>query len=126
MKIELKQQFQIDSARQLRGLPSGHPCARMHGHTFKIVLTLEGTLDPKIGWVRDYHEISKTMEPLIKMLDHQVLNEVPGLGNPTSEHLAIWLFERAKPLIPELTRVTIAETPTTECSYPASSSTNVL
>jgi 6-pyruvoyltetrahydropterin/6-carboxytetrahydropterin synthase len=91
----------------------------MHGHTFKITLTLVGMTDPQIGWVRDYHEIAKTMEPLIKMLDHQILNEVPGLANPTSENLAVWIFEKAKLLVPELTRVTIAETPTTECSYPA-------
>ena len=118
MKFELKQQFQIDSARQLKGLPPEHPCSRLHGHTFKITLTLVGELHPEIGWVRDYHEISKTMEPLIKMLDHRILNEVEGLENPTSEHLCIWLYKKAHKLIPELTRVTVSETPPTECSYP--------
>ena len=118
MKVELKQQFQIDSARQLIGLPPEHPCSRMHGHTFKIVLTLVGEVNPKTGWFKDYHEISKSMEPLIKMIDHQVLIQVPGLANPTSEYLCQWLFERAHVLFPELVRVSVSETPTTECSYP--------
>lgn len=67
----------------------------------------------------DYHEISKIMDPLLKELDHRVLNEVPGLENPTSENLALWIYEKSKKTIPTLTRVTIMETPQTECSYPA-------
>lgn len=119
MKFELRQHFRIESARRLTGLPESHPCARLHGHSFQIVLTLVGEKDPKTGWVMDYHEISRVMEPLLKDLDHRVLNEVPGLENPTSENLALWIFERAKRKIESLTRVTVMETPQTECSYPA-------
>ena len=118
MKFELKQQFQIDSARQLRGLPEGHPCARMHGHTFKIILTLVGELDSQIGWVRDYHQISELMKPLLSQLDHNTLNNIEDLENPTSEHLCHWIYTRSKVFLPELKRVTVSETPTTECSYP--------
>ncbi len=118
MKFELKTQFQIESARFLPHLPKTHPCARMHGHSFVLIFTFLGELDPQIGWVRDYHEINELLRPLLTQLDHQVLNEVEGLSNPTSELLALWLFERARTLLPELTRVTVKETPTTECSYP--------
>lgn len=90
----------------------------MHGHSFKIVLTLKGDLDPKIGWVMDYHEISKVMEPLLKQLDHKVLNEVAGLENPTSELLAKWIYEKTLPNIPLLQKVSIQETTNTECTYP--------
>ena len=90
----------------------------MHGHSFVLILTLHGALDPKIGWVRDYHEITEVMRPLLAQLDHRVLNEVEGLSNPTSELLAVWIFERAREHLPELVRVTVKETPTTECSYP--------
>lgn len=118
MKYELKQQFQIESARFLPSLPSNHPCSRLHGHSFKIILRLVGELDPKIGWVRDYHEITQTMSPLLTELDHRTLNEVKGLENPTSELLAKWIYDKAKPLIPELMSVSIQETSLTECSYP--------
>jgi 6-pyruvoyltetrahydropterin/6-carboxytetrahydropterin synthase len=120
MKLELKQHFQIESARFLPHLPEGHPCQRMHGHSFKITLTLVGETDPKIGWVIDYHEISSKMKPLLSEVDHRVLNEVPGLENPTSETLCVWLFERARKLLPQLVKISISETADTECSYPAS------
>lgn len=91
----------------------------MHGHSFKIILTLVGDLDPKIGWVIDYNEIQDKMKPFLKLIDHQVLNEVPGLENPTSELLAKWLYDQVKPGLATLVKVSIAETPSTECSYPA-------
>lgn len=120
MSFELKQHFQIESARFLPNLPKNHPCANMHGHSFKIILTLVGDLDPKLGWVQDYHEISEVMKPLLAQLDHKVLNEVSGLNNPTSELLAKWIFENAKNKLPLLQSVTIMETAFTECRYPAS------
>lgn len=116
--FELKSHFQIESARFLPHLPSGHPCARMHGHSFKIILTLRGSLQPEIGWVQDYHEINQVMKPLLTELDHRVLNEVKGLENPTSELLAVWIYNHAKTKLPLLKSVTIMETPTTECTYP--------
>ena len=119
MKYELKQHFQIESARFLPNLPSTHPCARLHGHSFKIVLTLLGDLDTKVGWVMDYNEISFAMKPLLIEIDHRVLNEVPGLENPTSELLAKWIYDRMIKKIPILKNVTIAETSATECRYPA-------
>jgi len=118
MKIELKQQFQIESARFLPHLPKEHPCRNMHGHSFKITLTLQGEIDQKLGWLMDYNEIIEKMKPVLKELDHRVLNEVPGLANPTTENLCLWLFEKAHGQIPQLTKVTIAETANSECSFP--------
>jgi 6-pyruvoyltetrahydropterin/6-carboxytetrahydropterin synthase len=119
MNFELRQQFRIESARFLPNLPDGHPCQRMHGHSFVITLRLVGPKDEKRGWVRDYHEITEAMTPLLRQLDHQVLNEIPGLENPSSENLAEWIFQKAKAKLPELIQVGVAETPTTECFYPA-------
>ncbi len=119
MNFELKQQFQIESSRFLPHLPPEHPCSRMHGHSFKLILTLQGPLHPQLGWVRDYHEIEKTVKPFLLMLDHQTLNQVIGLENPTSENLALWLYKKLKNPLPELTRVSVQETSTTECSFPA-------
>jgi 6-pyruvoyltetrahydropterin/6-carboxytetrahydropterin synthase len=117
MIMELKQHFQIESARFLPNLEPGHPCSRMHGHSFKIILTLKGPVDPVKGWVMDYHVISKVMEPILQKLDHRVLNEVEGLSNPTSEMLAKWIFDEVKKCIPLITEINISETPLTECIY---------
>lgn len=118
MIYELKQQFNIESARFLPHLPKTHPCAHLHGHSFIIILTLQGPLEPQVGWVMDYHEITKVMQPLINQLDHKVLNDVKGLENPTSELLAKWIYENAKTELALLKCVSIKETPNTECRYP--------
>ncbi len=118
MKIELKQQFQIESARFLPFLPVSHPCHKMHGHSFKITFTLTGEMDPRLGWLIDYNEIESLLKPLLALIDHKVLNEVLGLENPTTENLCVWLYENARKALPLVSRVSISETTTTECSYP--------
>ena len=118
MNFELKQHFQIESARFLPNLDKNHPCSNMHGHSFKIILSIVGPLHLKLGWVMDYHEISAVIKPLLTLLDHKVLNDIPGLENPTSEHLAQWLYEKIKKEIPQLKSVNISETANTECIYP--------
>lgn len=119
MAYELKHHFSIESARFLPQLPKSHPCSQIHGHSFKIILTLKGELDPKLGWLIDYNDIKKSMSPILMQIDHKVLNDVPGLENPTSELLAKWIFEKASLQLPLLTQVQVLETPETECSYPA-------
>ncbi len=119
MKFELKQHFQIESARFLPNLEKSHPCARIHGHSFKITLTLVGDLDPVIGWVIDYNEIQARMKPILSLIDHTTLNEVSGLENPTSELLAKWIYEKSITALPMIVQISVAETAATECSYPA-------
>lgn len=119
MKFELRQHFQIESARFLPHLPEGHPCRRTHGHSFKIILRLVGERDAKIGWVIDYNVISEKVRPILDKVDHRVLNEVSGLENPTSENLSLWLFTEIKKVLPDLIQVIVAETANTECAYPA-------
>ncbi len=118
MPFQIRQHFQIESARFLPNLPKEHPCRQMHGHSFKIIIELStDALDSNIGWVQDYHEIHLIMQPILKQLDHKVLNEVNGLENPTSELLAKWLYYKIKKAIPTLSKVSVLETSLTECSY---------
>lgn len=119
MNFKLRQHFSIESARFLPNLPEGHPCAKMHGHSFKIILDLVGPINPNLGWVMDYNEIQAVANPILKSIDHQILNNVPGLENPTSELIAKWIYDRLKVKLPSLSQVTVAETPSTECLYPA-------
>jgi len=118
MNFELKQHFRLESARFLPNLAEGHPCRRVHGHSFRVTLRLVGPLQPELDWLRDYHQISELMRPLIQELDHHLLNEIPGLENPTSEVLCRWIYEKAQSILPELKQVSISETEDTECSYP--------
>jgi 6-pyruvoyltetrahydropterin/6-carboxytetrahydropterin synthase len=109
--------FTIEAAHRLPHVPEGHKCARLHGHSFRIELHLEGPLDEQRGWVMDFADVRQAFQPLFDQLDHHYLNEVPGLENPTSEQLARWIWTRAKPVLPLLSKVIVHETCTSGCSY---------
>lgn len=117
MRTRLVRSFRFEAAHFLPKVPQGHKCARMHGHSYEIEVTIEGEIDPELGWLMDFSTISEHVSPLISALDHQVLNELPGLDNPTTELLAVWLWDRLAPKLPELTELSISETPNTRCIY---------
>jgi 6-pyruvoyltetrahydropterin/6-carboxytetrahydropterin synthase len=113
----LSKKFRFESAHFLPGVPPGHPCGRLHGHSYRLEVAIRGTPDPGSGWVRDFGEVSQAVRPVIAPLDHNLLNSVAGLENPTSENLCIWLWERLAPLLPDLHRITLRETCQSCCVY---------
>ncbi len=115
--MELSKEFRFEAAHRLTGVPEGHKCARLHGHSFVITVYIEGPVDPAIGWVMDLAEIKRSCQPVIDMLDHTYLNEISGLENPTSEVLATWLWARFKPTLPLLSAVVVQETCTSRVTY---------
>jgi 6-pyruvoyltetrahydropterin/6-carboxytetrahydropterin synthase len=117
MKMELRKSFQFEAAHLLPGLPKTHKCRRLHGHSFKAEIVVSGEVDPKLGWVMDYAEISAAFKPIWEKLDHHYLNEIPGLENPTSEVLAVWIWKKLKPKLPQLSEVVVAETCNAKCVY---------
>lgn len=117
MILELKKTFQFEAAHHLPNLPTDHKCHRLHGHSFKAELVVRGECDPLLGWVMDYADISRAFKPLWEQLDHCYLNDVVGLENPTSEILAVWIWDRLKPSLTLLVEVTVAETCTAQCTY---------
>ena len=80
-------------------------------------LTLEGPLDPELGWVADFADVKQAFHPFWEQLDHHYLNEIEGLENPTSEVIAGWIWRRVKPALPQLVEVTLFETCTAGSTY---------
>jgi 6-pyruvoyltetrahydropterin/6-carboxytetrahydropterin synthase len=115
--MELRKSFQIESAHRLPNVPPGHKCARLHGHSWVIEIVLEGPVGEETGWVMDFADVKAAFRPVFDQLDHHYLNDIPGLENPTSERLAVWIWERLKPVLPLLSEVVIAETCTSRCVY---------
>jgi len=115
--MNLFRSFTIEAAHRLPNVREGHKCARLHGHSFRIELHLTGEVDPHSGWVMDFADVRVAFQPTFDRIDHQYLNEVPGLENPTSENLARWIWNEMKPKLPLLSRVVIHETCTSGCSY---------
>jgi 6-pyruvoyltetrahydropterin/6-carboxytetrahydropterin synthase len=82
----------------------------MHGHSYRCEVHVTGPIHPEFGWVVDYAEIRDAVEPLRVRLDHRVLNEIPGLENPTSENIAAWIWRELEPALPGLSRLVLHET----------------
>ncbi len=117
MNVLLERELRFEAAHLLPNVPQGHKCARLHGHSFKVVVAVAGPVDPEVGWLVDYADIRQAWSPLFDLLDHRYLNEVEGLANPTSENLARWIWQRLKPKLPQLHRITVAETCDNRCIY---------
>ena len=115
--MELFKDFTFEAAHRLPNAPEGHKCARLHGHSYQVTVRVDGPVDPERGWVVDFAELSEAMAPLLDQLDHRYLNEVEGLANPTSEVLAVWLWDRLGPTLALLSGVDVRETCTAGCSY---------
>jgi 6-pyruvoyltetrahydropterin/6-carboxytetrahydropterin synthase len=106
-KVEITQQFGFDAAHYLEDAPSGAN-RRMHGHSFYAEVTLAGEPDPDKGWVRDFGEVNAVLTAIRGDFDHQLLNEIAGLGAPTLENLARHIFKEAKARLPEVCRVRLS------------------
>ena len=117
MHVRLTRDFTFEAAHLLPKAPEGHKCRRLHGHSFRVEVTVEGEVDPATGWLLDYGEIKRLIEPLRAQLDHYYLNEVKGLENATSENLAIYIWNALRPTIPQLSAVTVWETADGKCTY---------
>ncbi len=115
--MELRKTFQFEAAHLLPNLPESHKCRRLHGHSFRVEICVEGPCDPNFGWVMDYADVTVAFQPLFQRLDHRYLNEVDGLENPTSENIALFIWDGLKPVLPQLTEVVVAETCTARCIY---------
>jgi len=89
LKITRTNSFQ--AAHFLPKVPEGHKCRKMHGHSYKCTVTLCGTVSA-LGWIEDTGMIDVAFKAVHKQLDHDLLNQIPGLENPTTENLVVWLW----------------------------------
>jgi 6-pyruvoyltetrahydropterin/6-carboxytetrahydropterin synthase len=117
MHVRLTKTFHFEAAHDLPTFPEGHKCRRLHGHSFKFDVVVEGDVDPAKGYLIDYGDIKKVADPIVKQLDHYYLNKIEGLANPTSEVLARWIWDRLAPLLPQLSSIIVYETCTSACEY---------
>ena len=115
--MEIFKIFNIEAAHHLPRVPEGHKCRRLHGHSFRIEIHVQGPVDETQGWVQDFADLGAAFKPLFEQLDHRYLNEIAGLENPTSENLAKWIWTRLKPRLPGLSKIVVRETCTAGCVY---------
>lgn len=122
MRVRLIKTFTFEAAHFLPSFPEGHKCRRMHGHSFKVDIVVEGDIPKGQHHLIDYGDIKAITDPIHDQIDHRCLNEIKGLENPTSEMIAVWLWERIQPRLPILTEIVVYETCSSRCEYRGPSS----
>jgi 6-pyruvoyltetrahydropterin/6-carboxytetrahydropterin synthase len=113
----IAKRFAFSASHVIGGLPSDHPCSRLHGHNYQVEVVLQSrTLDAK-GFVRDFYELSALGDFIKTTLDHRHLNDVLGHERTTSEVIGQWLYDWCKGRWPEVVAVRVSETPGTWAEY---------
>ncbi len=117
--MEIFKSFGFEAAHQLgRNVPDGHRYGRVHGHSFQAEVYVSGTPAPETGWIIDFAALSAAIAPLREQLDHNYLNDIPGLENPTLETITAWIWDRLAPDVAGLSRIVLRRGACGEgCSY---------
>lgn len=122
----IKKEFQFEAAHKLVGLPEGHKCGQLHGHSYKVIVELASSKLDEHGFVKDYGELKPIKDWIDYELDHKYLNDVlnpgesedcPMYSNPTAENLARYIYDIFIIFCPQLIAVTVKETEKTSARY---------
>lgn len=108
--MKISQAFKFEAAHRLPNVPATHRCSRLHGHSYKVEVGLDGPVDPVTGFVVDFFDLEEAFANIMNALDHRCLNDVEGLENPTAENIAIWIWDRLKQKLHQLSSVRVYET----------------
>jgi 6-pyruvoyltetrahydropterin/6-carboxytetrahydropterin synthase len=108
--------FQFSASHVIEGLPEGHKCGRLHGHTYEVEVQVEGVPD-RTGFVVDFGDVAAAVGPIIARLDHRHLNDVMAGAPTTSEALAWLIWAEAVAVLPKVSAVRVSETPGTWAEY---------
>jgi 6-pyruvoyltetrahydropterin/6-carboxytetrahydropterin synthase len=106
--MRIYKEFHFEAAHFLPSAPPGHPNARVHGHSFRVRVTVDGEPDRETGLVLHLEDLESALENARDALDHRLLNEVEGLAAPTLERVAVWLWDRLHNRLPGLAEIEIA------------------
>jgi len=112
----IAKQFHFSSSHIIDGLPDTHKCSRLHGHNYIAELVLESDTLDEFGFIVDYHDLKPFKEIIDNELDHRHLNDVLP-GSTSAEAIAEWLYNRAKALWPQVSKVRVSETSRTWAEY---------
>lgn len=105
--MRIYREFLFEAAHYLPSAPPGHPNSRVHGHSFRARIYIEGEPNPETGLVFHFDDLSAAMTDVHDALDHRMLNDIEGLKAPTLERIAVWLWERLDNRVPGLSQIEI-------------------
>src|SRR5499426_1784492 len=105
--MRIYKEFGFEAAHFLPSATQGHPNARVHGHSFRVRVTIDGEPDDKTGLVMNLGDVEVAIDDVRDALDHRLLNEVEGLTQPTLERIATWLWDRLHNRLPGLAEIEV-------------------
>lgn len=106
--MRIYKEFLFEAAHFLPSAPPGHPNSRIHGHSFRARVVIDGEPDAATGLVFHFDDLAAAISDAHDALDHRLLNEVEGLEAPTLERIAMWLWNRLQNRVPGLAEIHIA------------------
>jgi len=103
----LRKEYGFEAAHFIYNHPG--KCRNLHGHSYKLFVSLEGAVNPETGMIIDFDDLSKVVnEKIIIRMDHRFLNDLIPLS--TAENIAVWIWDELKPALPELCQIEVFET----------------
>jgi 6-pyruvoyltetrahydropterin/6-carboxytetrahydropterin synthase len=106
--MRIYKEFTFEAAHFLPSASPGHPNSRVHGHSFRVRVTIDGEPDETTGLVMHLDDVEAALADVHEALDHRFLNEVEGLSQPTLERITMWLWDRLHNRLPGLAEIEIA------------------
>jgi 6-pyruvoyltetrahydropterin/6-carboxytetrahydropterin synthase len=106
--MRVYKEFFFEAAHFLPSAPPGHPNARVHGHSFRVRVAVDGEPEKKTGILVHFDDLEDAVADAREALDHRMLNEVEGLQSPTLERIAMWLWDRLHNRLPGLAEIEVA------------------
>ena len=106
--FEITKAVSFEAAHFMAGKPEGHPYRNVHGHSFRLEVTVAGTVQPGEEWVQDFSDLSAILQGTANKLDHRLLNEIEGLEVPTLERICLWAANDLRQVLPGLKKVVLA------------------
>lgn len=114
---KISKEFAFSASHALLGLPENHPCTRLHGHNYVVIIHLKSEKLNDKGFVVDYNDLSPIKEYIDNTIDHRHLNDIMAPLNSSAENLAKMLYDIFKPDFHQLYAVEVSETPKTTAIY---------
>lgn len=112
----ISKEFHFSASHILNGLGEDHPCGRMHGHNYVIIVELSSFELDSTGFVEDYGALKDIKDFIDEKVDHRHLNDVVPY-QPSAEKIAYWLYTMFKSRHPMMSAVGVKETPKTIAWY---------
>jgi 6-pyruvoyltetrahydropterin/6-carboxytetrahydropterin synthase len=105
--VKVRRQFDFEAAHRLPHHPG--KCRELHGHSYRLVVTVDRPVDPESGMAIDFSDLKRVVRAeVVDRLDHKYVNDL--IDNPTAEVMAVWIWNRLRGPLPGLVEIELWET----------------